>query len=148
ALREQAAEEHRLMKISFSQSDNYRVLGHRTKAHELFQKGKMHQRTMEELNIVASEMIFLGVFDSIDRKPYEIDLHGLVVKEAELKVTEGIMLCEQRGDPAIRFIVGQGIHSDGGAAKLRPAIQQHIQEVLDHPVYTDPGNAGVLVVPL
>ncbi|KAJ6618673.1 hypothetical protein B0H10DRAFT_1947316 [Mycena sp. CBHHK59/15] len=131
-LREQAAEEGRLMEESFTQSKIVRLRGFRADARKLAQKGKEHQRIMEDLNKTASEMIFLEknkvnqLYAYADREPHEIDLHGLFVKEAELKVTAGILSCERRGDRVVRFIVGQGIHSDG-AAKLKPAIQQHIR---------------------
>lgn len=43
-------------------------------------------------------------------KPYDIDLHGLSVKEAKAKVEEAIWAREVRGDVLVRFIVGLWTH--------------------------------------
>ncbi|KAJ7878590.1 hypothetical protein B0H13DRAFT_1892571 [Mycena leptocephala] len=89
-------------------------------------KGKKHQRTMETKHKNASEMIFRD--NNKDRARHEVDLHGLFVKEAELKVKEAILASEQQGDPEVRFIVGQGRHSVNGKSKLEPALTSYIQE--------------------
>ncbi|KAJ7109902.1 hypothetical protein C8R44DRAFT_800888 [Mycena epipterygia] len=144
-LREQAAEEGRRMAESFSQSRIVRLRGFRAEARRLAQAGKDHQRTMEALNKTASEMIFKE--KNKDREPQEIDLHGLFVKEAESKVKEAILAGEQRGVPVIRFIVGQGLHTADGTAKLKPALAYYIGQ-MPRPVQVDSRNAGVLVVTL
>lgn len=47
----------------------------------------------------------------------------------------------------MRFIVGKGLHSDAGAAKIRPALEDHFtKRGLIHSL--DPKNAGVLIVRL
>ncbi|KAJ7492324.1 hypothetical protein FB451DRAFT_1022378, partial [Mycena latifolia] len=143
-LREQAVEEGKLMADSFSQSKSFREAGFRTEARRLSQKGKEHQRAMEAFNKTASEMIFR---ESQDREPHDIDLHGLFVKEAELKVEEAILAGEQRGDPVVRFIVGKGLHTTDGMAKLKPALKHYIRQ-MPRVVEIDPRNAGVLVVSL
>ncbi|KAJ7459109.1 hypothetical protein B0H11DRAFT_1737353 [Mycena galericulata] len=131
------------MAESFSQSRNARNLGFRAEARKLATKAKEHQRVMEVLNQTASEMIFRVQ----DREPHEIDLHGLYVKEAEVRVKAAILACEQRGDPIVRFIVGQGLHTADGVAKLKPALTYYIGQ-MPYPVQQDPRNAGVLVVSL
>jgi len=55
-----------------------------------------------------------------------MDLHGLSVAQAVDKVQERLRLVERdlrSGElPALTIIVGQGIHSDGHQAKLKPAV--------------------------
>jgi len=133
------------MAQAFSQSKILRSSGDLAKAQRLFQDGQEYKRTMETLNETASKMIFKE--NNRDREPHEVDLHGLFVKEAELKVNEAISAAEARGNPSVRFIVGQGLHSDGGIAKLKPALTTYIRK-LRRSVDTDPDNAGVLVVSL
>jgi DNA-nicking Smr family endonuclease len=47
---------------------------------------------------------------------------GLFVKEAIAKTESAVRAAHSRGDPQIRIIVGKGLHSQGQAAKLKPAI--------------------------
>lgn len=84
-----------------------------------------------------------------DSKPGEIDLHGLYVKEAIMYTDRAIQEAKQRGDSEIQLIVGacprpaplmrirvnfsliepgKGLHSRGGVAKLKPAIEELIQK--------------------
>ncbi|KAF7347579.1 DUF1771-domain-containing protein [Mycena venus] len=145
ALRQLAREAATRMSEAFDQSQIKHRMGFHTQAQQLSLEGKEHRKTMERLNQTASEMIFRE--KNKNRKPNEFDLHGLYVKEAELKVRE-IISAEERGDcSSIRFIVGQGLHSTNGDAKLKPKMISYIQE-LGRPVSTDPRNAGVLVVSL
>jgi DNA-nicking Smr family endonuclease len=47
-----------------------------------------------------------------DSQQYEIDLHGLYVKEAIVHTEQAIREARQRGDPAVHLIVGAyfGLH--------------------------------------
>ncbi|KAJ7754930.1 hypothetical protein DFH07DRAFT_692995, partial [Mycena maculata] len=148
ALREQAIEEGDRMAQSFAQSQEARRRGFRAEARRLAAVGKEHQRAMEALNETASEMIFQGM-PPLDREPNEVDLHGLFVKEAEVRVKAAILAGEQRGDPLVRFIVGQGLHTTGGVlnARLKPALIDYVGR-MPRTVEQDPRNAGVLVVSL
>jgi hypothetical protein len=100
-----------------------------------------------------------------DSEPGEIDLHGLYVKEAIARTDGAIADAKGRGDSQIRLIVGKGLHSQGGAAKIKPAIEELMQKyVRSHTprlvrlpnrarrhalnAELDPHNAGVLVVQL
>ncbi|KAI0063651.1 DUF1771-domain-containing protein [Artomyces pyxidatus] len=117
------------------------------RAKELSNEGKAHQREMERLNGEASEWIFRGASLHTDSKPGEIDLHGLYVKEAIAYSDRSIQEALQRGDSEIHLIVGKGLHSPHGAAKLKPAIEDLIRK---HNLVAalDPQNAGVLIVQL
>ncbi|SJL14224.1 uncharacterized protein ARMOST_17680 [Armillaria ostoyae] len=100
---------------------------------------------MEQLNKEASNWIYLE--NNRNRKPGEIDLHGLYVKEAIAYTDAALKEAKLRGDSEIRLIVGKGLHSEGGAAKVGPAIQnlmRKYQLVADF----DLSNSGVLVVRL
>ncbi|KII92085.1 hypothetical protein PLICRDRAFT_50515 [Plicaturopsis crispa FD-325 SS-3] len=80
-------------------------------------------------------------------QPGETDLHGLYVKEAIARTDSAIQEARRRGTPSIRLIVGKGMHSQGGLAKIKPAIESLMQreQVLAE---VDPENAGVLIVHL
>ncbi|KAF9531590.1 hypothetical protein CPB83DRAFT_760935, partial [Crepidotus variabilis] len=109
-------------------------------AKELSNKGKDHQRQMEELNKQASDWIFQG-----DSAPDEIDLHGLYVKEAIARADNAIVHAKAQGRTELKLIVGKGLHSQGGVAKIKPAIEELMQKHNLNP-HLDPRNAGVLIV--
>jgi len=112
------------MADAFDQSKTMRLMGLATEGERLVQEGREHQRTMESSNKTASEMIFRE--NNKDRKPNEVDLHGLFVKEAKLKVDETLSAAKKRGDSLVLFIVGQGLHSANGA-KLKPELTSYIE---------------------
>ncbi|PPQ68208.1 hypothetical protein CVT25_015040 [Psilocybe cyanescens] len=171
SLRSQANEHGDLMAKSFKESHEAYSRGDGALAKELSNQGKDHQRKMEQLNRQASDFIFIGFFDSLlyeysrneflsstfqkttrlkincpgFRKPGEVDLHGLYVKEAIHRADQAIQRAKQQGQPQINFIVGKGLHSQGGVAKIKPAIEELIQK---HQLVArmDPNNAGVLIV--
>lgn len=82
-----------------------------------------------------------------DSKPGEIDLHGLYVKEAIERTDYAIQDAKRRGDTEVHLIVGtlsfevsistvlyqfaaagKGLHSSGGVAKIKPAIEELMQK--------------------
>ncbi|KAH9047907.1 hypothetical protein EDB84DRAFT_1459655 [Lactarius hengduanensis] len=76
-----------------------------------------------------------------------IDLHGLSVAEAIQVAKDKLETARSRGDEFVPFIVGKGLHSDAGGAKIRPALQDLFTKGgLIH--WLDPSNAGVLIVQL
>ncbi|SJL14323.1 uncharacterized protein ARMOST_17779 [Armillaria ostoyae] len=99
---------------------------------------------MEQLNKEASNWIYLE--NNRNRKPGEIDLHGLYVKEAIAYTDAALEEAKLRGDSEIRPIVGKGLHS-GGAAKVGPAIKELMRKY-QLVAELDPSNSGVLVVKL
>ncbi|KAK0477560.1 hypothetical protein IW261DRAFT_1485165 [Armillaria novae-zelandiae] len=119
--------------------------GDRAAAKILSNQGKFHEQNMQQLNKEASNGIYLK--KNRDRKPGEIDLHGLYVKEAIAYTDAALEEAKLRGDSEIRFIVGRGLHSKNGEAKLGPAIKERMGE---HQLGAefDPSNCGVLVVEL
>ncbi|KZV86585.1 DUF1771-domain-containing protein [Exidia glandulosa HHB12029] len=119
--------------------------GDGARAKELSDESKRHRAEMESLNAEASEWIFKE--NNTDSEPGEVDLHGLYAREAITYADRSIEEARARGQSHIRLIVGKGMHSKGGASKLRPAIEELMQK---HQLVAsmDPHNAGVLVVDL
>jgi len=53
----------------------------------------------------------------------------------------------QRHESKLEVIVGKGLHSKGGVAKLKPAVEEMCEEA-GFRSYIDPKNTGVLVIEL
>jgi len=53
----------------------------------------------------------------------ELDLHGCVSREAELRIESFIQTCRQDGLIMLRIITGKGLHSSG--APVLPDITEH-----------------------
>ncbi|KAJ7733758.1 hypothetical protein DFH07DRAFT_845337 [Mycena maculata] len=142
-LRAQANEEGDQMAKCFAESHEAYGRGDGAGAKELSNQGKAHQAKMNSLNQEASAWIFIK--NNEDSKPGEIDLHGLYVKEALEHTDRALQEAKQRGDSELHLIVGKGLHSPGGAAKIKPAIEELMQK---HHISAelDPHNTGVLVV--
>lgn len=144
-LRERAREEGAQMAKCFQESKAAYARGDGALAKELSVKGHRHEEEMERLNAEASKWIF--VENNKDSQLGELDLHGLYVKEAISYTDQAIQEARQRGDSEIRLIVGKGLHSPHGLAKLEPAIKDLMQK---HGLVAelDPQNSGVLIVDL
>ncbi|GJE95850.1 DUF1771 and SMR domain-containing protein [Phanerochaete sordida] len=144
-LRARANEEGDAMAKAFQESHEAYQGGDGALAKELSNKGKRHQAEMERLNREAAEWIFIK--NNEDSKPGEVDLHGLYVKEAITYTDRAIQEAKSRGDSEVHIIVGKGLHSKGGAAKIKPAIEDLMQK---HQLVAelDPNNSGVLIVSL
>jgi len=129
----------------FEESKQAYNQGDGARAKELSNEGKHHKQKMEELNQQASDWIFIE--NNKDSKPGEVDLHGLYVKEAIIYTDRAIEEAKQRGDTEMHLIVGKGLHSQGGAAKIKPAIENLMMK---HQLTAalDPHNTGVLIVQL
>jgi len=103
----------------------------------------MYKTRMDKFNDLASVQIFQE--RNPDPNSDEIDLHGLFVAEAIAVVEDAIYSAMCRGVTQMRFIVGKGLHSQGGVAKIKPAIEALMQK---HRLSAelDPHNSGVLIV--
>jgi len=129
----------------FEESKRVYAAGDGARAKALSNEGKEHKAEMEGLNAEASAWIYAK--NNEDSGPGEIDLHGLYVKEAIDYTDRAIEAAKRRGDTTLNVIVGKGLHSSGGVAKLKPAIEALMQK---HNLVAelDPDNAGVLIVQL
>ncbi|KAJ6586833.1 cytoplasmic protein [Mycena vulgaris] len=145
-LRAEANEEGDKMAKCFAQSHEAYSRGDGAGAKQLSNEGKEHQRKMISLNKEASTWIYIGQSSFIwarrSHTTREIDLHGLYVKEAIEHTDQALQEAKQRGDSEVHLIVGKGLHSQGGAAKIKPAIEELHQLSAE----LDPRNAGVLIV--
>ncbi|KAH9176284.1 hypothetical protein EDB89DRAFT_1940257 [Lactarius sanguifluus] len=113
-------------------------------AHAHTQDAIAHESEMKELDERAAK-IFFRVNNKNRREDGEIDLHGLYVAEAIQVAEDQVQTARWRGDEVVRFIVGKGLHSGTGEAKIRPALEDFFTERgLVH--LLDPYNTGVLVV--
>jgi DNA-nicking Smr family endonuclease len=74
-----------------------------------------------------------------------IDLHGLLVKEAIVRIQRHVKLCKDAGIQRTLVITGRGIHSKEGIAKIKPAIRELcVSEGLQ--VIPNESNEGCLTV--
>jgi DNA-nicking Smr family endonuclease len=128
-----------------SESQDAYNRGDHAAAKDLSKQGKNHKQKMEQLNKDASDWIYHE--NNRDCRPGEIDLHRLRVKEAIARTDTALEEAKRRGDSEIRLIVGKGLHSEGGAAKVRPAIKGLMRKYKLVAEF-DPSNSGVLVVEL
>lgn len=115
------------------------------KAHELSVESKKILDQAEDYNQQAAEYVFRE--NNTDSAEDEIDLHGLYVKEAEFFLQLRIVQFIKTNQSHLNVIVGKGLHSKHGIAKLKPAIDEMCDEShLKH--HIDPDNSGVLVINL
>lgn len=77
-----------------------------------------------------------------------IDLHGLRVNEAVDKVREHLALCRQHGVEKTTIITGKGLHSVDGVAKIRPVVEQLLQESRVRVLKQGRENEGAFVIEL
>ncbi|KAM4854283.1 NEDD4-binding protein 2 [Thomomys bottae] len=94
------------------------------------QQGSLHEQKMREANHLAAVEIFEKVNASL--LPQNVlDLHGLHVDEA----IEHLMTVLQRkteefkqngGKPYLSVITGRGNHSQGGVARIKPAVIKYL----------------------
>jgi len=133
------------MARAFDESKVAYKAGDGARAKQLSNEGHAHKSEMERLNREASEWIFRE--NNTDSKPGEVDLHGLFVKEAIEHTDRAIDQARRRGDTAVHLIVGKGLHSASGHAKIKPAIEE-LMHKHNLAAAVDPDNAGVLIVQL
>lgn len=127
------------------QSQNAYKQGDGQKAHELSEELKRVLAQAEECNRKAAEYVFRE--NNEDSGPDEIDLHGLYVKEAEWILERRIYYAVKTNQLHLNVIVGKGLHSANGVAKIKPAVDELCDQVgLNH--YIDKKNSGVLVIDL
>ncbi|CAK7903380.1 hypothetical protein CAAN1_07S07162 [[Candida] anglica] len=119
--------------------------GDKSRAHDLSEESKKFLSQAEGYNRQAAEYVFRE--NNADSAGDEIDLHGLYVKEAEYILQNRLGAAIRSNQSHLRVIVGKGLHSSNGIAKLKPAIDQLCDECnLRHRI--DPKNTGVMIIDL
>ncbi|KAK9453906.1 hypothetical protein V1511DRAFT_503553 [Dipodascopsis uninucleata] len=117
--------------------------GDGAEAKRLSEKAKEHAKKMDDYNAQAAVYVFRA--NNADSDGDEIDLHGLYVKEAEEYLTQRIAACKQRNESHLEVIVGKGNHSNGGVAKIKPAVEQLCKEH-GFAYSLDGDNSGVIII--
>ncbi|KAH9002042.1 hypothetical protein EDB86DRAFT_2801063 [Lactarius hatsudake] len=144
-LREKARRSAREMTEAYGRAKSAQRIGDRLAAQEHRRQGDAHKSVMEELDEQAAKIIFRE--NNKDRDDGMVDLHGLYVAEAARFANEQLRSARLKCNDVVYFIVGKGLHSDAGGARIRPALEDLCTEYgLDHSL--DPNNAGVLIVRL
>ncbi|SCU98008.1 LADA_0H09956g1_1 [Lachancea dasiensis] len=119
--------------------------GDKGQAHTLSEKAKEQLSVAEKYNMQAAEYVFTQ--NNADSDSNEIDLHGLYTKEAQWILQKRIAVGVSNHESSLEVIVGKGLHSANGIAKIKPAVEELCQQVHLRN-YVDPKNAGVLVIEL
>ncbi|QLL33614.1 hypothetical protein HG536_0E05250 [Torulaspora globosa] len=144
-LRSLADEAHKRRQQLSNESQAAYKQGDGGRAHQLSEKAKIQQRLAEQYNMDAAEYVF--VQNNADSDSDEIDLHGLFVKEAvwilKRRIASGIKAHESH----VRVIVGKGVHSQNGLAKIKPAVEELCRDA-NLRNYLDKKNQGVLIIEL
>jgi len=104
-----------------------------------------YESQMKDLDKRAAKIFFR--VNNKAQKEGTVDLHGLYVPEALEYAKKELQSATYRKDGKICFIVGRGLHSDGGQSKLRPRLQQFCDE-RGLRYSPDPRNPGKLIVQL
>lgn len=144
-LRQEADQLYQKRQHLSQQSQQAYKNGDKAKAKELSDQLKKIGEQAEDSNIRAAEYVFRE--NNTDSAGDEIDLHGLYVKEAEFILQRRIGNDIRTNQSHINVIVGKGLHSANGIAKLKPAVTAMCDEAgLKH--HMDPKNSGVLVIDL
>lgn len=142
-LRNKADQLYQKRKKLSQQSQQAFKSGNKQKAHEISEELKRVLQEAENYNKQAAEYVFRE--NNADSAEDEIDLHGLYVKEAEWILQKRISECMRTNQSHLKVIVGKGLHSQQGIAKLKPAVDQMCDESgLTH--YIDKKNTGVMVI--
>ncbi|EGV66775.1 hypothetical protein PSN45_002914 [Yamadazyma tenuis] len=145
SLRAQAEQLYQKRNKLAQQSQAAYKAGNKQKAHQLSEQSKQVLDEAEHYNRQAAEYVFRE--NNTDSAQDEIDLHGLYVKEAEYFLQLRIVQEVRTNQSHLNVIVGKGLHSKNGIAKLKPAIDDMCDESrLTHRI--DPHNSGVLQIDL
>jgi DNA-nicking Smr family endonuclease len=115
--------------------------GNKKEAAELSAQAKRQLELAEGYNIKAAEYVFIQ--NNKDSDDNDIDLHGLYVKEAEYILKQRIISGIRMNQETLDCIVGKGLHSKNGIAKLKPAVEKLCNEA-NLKFWIDSKNTGVL----
>nr|XP_008109827.1 PREDICTED: NEDD4-binding protein 2 [Anolis carolinensis] len=94
------------------------------------QQGRLHEQKMKEANHAAALQIFEKV--NASKLPENLlDLHGLHVDEALDHLSRVLQEKEEEcslagGKPYLYVITGRGNHSQGGVARIKPAVMKYL----------------------
>lgn len=119
--------------------------GEHEEAKKLSNESKEFLKRAHKCNEDAANYVFQQ--NNMDSSQSEIDLHGLLVTEAEwiMKRTIYMAVCDKK--LFINVIVGKGLHSRNHVSKLKPAMESVCLEY-NIPYFIKHTNTGVMHIEL
>lgn len=134
---------HEREKLSKQSQEAYKR-GDKVRAHELSVQSHAKFAEYAEYNLKAAEYVFWT--NNQDSAADEIDLHGLHVNESIWILKKRVVNEYTNNDlRPLKAIVGKGLHSAHGVAKLKPAVEELCSEA-GISCQVQKGNSGVLVL--
>lgn len=127
----------------FQQSRNAYNSGDKKQAKELSDQAKEYGTQMNVANRKASELLLK--FKNQGRELGELDLHGQFVQEAIHLTESRIQECKKAKLSQLVIIVGRGLHSENGNAKIKPAITQLLEREQISAEFNSP-NEGCITI--
>ena len=95
---------------------------------QLANKGKYHDLLMKEAHKRAMNKIVRREEGRNGTSGRVVDLHGLLVKEALSIVEQVVDGTDLKPREVVSFITGKGVHSAGGIARIKPAVEKMLKE--------------------
>jgi DNA-nicking Smr family endonuclease len=135
----------KLAQTASSQSQASYHQNNHQEARKFSDLSKKHWKEYNRLNSLAEKEIFNHHNPTYPTDLSKIDLHGLLVKEATIRVEKHVELCKRSGIARTILITGWGGHSKEGLAKIKPAIRElcHREQLR---VLVDKPNIGCITV--
>ena len=121
-LRQLARKEAELRGAYYERSRAAYSAGDHAAAKRFSNLGKAAGARMDALNARAAAAAFDMNNAGRGRPPGEVDLHGLHVREAVAAADAALEAARARGERRVVLIVGRGVHSRDGVARLKPAL--------------------------
>ncbi|KAA1472926.1 hypothetical protein DENSPDRAFT_839320 [Dentipellis sp. KUC8613] len=146
-LRNRAQEAFKVMREEREKARKARVAGNRSDAQLHNRLADERRVQAEKLNKDAAEVLYRENNEGKNRSASEADLHDLYVEEALDFARRAISTARQEGLASVKLIVGKGNRSKNGEAKIKPRVQNMLDD-LNIPFEVSPRNEGVLVVML
>ncbi|THG99662.1 hypothetical protein EW145_g7221 [Phellinidium pouzarii] len=155
--REMARAEARLRKSAFENSKRAYQMGKKADAKRaspclillLSDEGKVHDEKIRQYNAQAAQEIFASNnprSSSSTRQLTRCDLHGLHIEEALQYAQNHLVNCRSAAVEKTMLIVGRGAHSQGGGARIKPAILQMMEGTGGVIASVHEKNEGCIVV--
>jgi len=134
-----------LRNVCYREATQAYIHGNSALASELSKKGRKHQAQMKiALEKARDEIVITGILEPKSVKT--VDFHGMHVKESLDALEELLNFCAvQQVTKLLRIITGRGKHSEGGKARIYPAVKSYLQDKGYN--FNEP-NPGVIVVVL